>query len=172
MDTGWQRLGSTIDRIQSAYKISATKARLRLIEACAAGEVRARWFGEHYGRKPAIPRNDWIGADIDLTTERVIKANSESMGLVEFAIADLKDWLGAGDLVMPSPSARETAEEACLRFIRESQADKLKSRGKLFEAAKTHIRDLTKKEFDRAWQKTPDDLKRPAGRPPRTNTPQ
>jgi hypothetical protein len=71
---------------------------MALIEACAQGRIRALWLGYYDPPCPLIPKMDWIGADIDLNNDRVIKANGECMAYVGFSRDDLEGWLASSDL--------------------------------------------------------------------------
>jgi hypothetical protein len=94
----WERLRPTIERIVMYRRCTVAAAQMALIEACAQGRIRALWLGYYDSPCPLIPKMDWIGADIDLHNDRVIKANGERMAYVGFSRDDLEGWLVSSDL--------------------------------------------------------------------------
>src|SRR5215831_13261410 len=77
-EEAWERLRPTIERIVMKRRCTVAEAQMALIEACAQGRIRALWLGYYDPPCPLIPKMDWIGADIDLNNDRVIKANGSA----------------------------------------------------------------------------------------------
>jgi hypothetical protein len=86
----WLLLRPTIERIAAVQRCTVAEAQLRLIDACASGKIRARWLGYYEQTCPPIPKTDWIGADIDLDSDRIVKADGNRMAYVGFSRDDLE----------------------------------------------------------------------------------
>jgi hypothetical protein len=95
----WLSLDRTVDFVQTVTGSSLGPACQTLISICESGDVHARWtdyFGDHgITRCPPIHKRDWIGADIDWSTFRVVKADGARMAGVDFRVNDLHAWADA-----------------------------------------------------------------------------
>jgi hypothetical protein len=89
----WIDLIKAIERVYTARNGTFTGSRMAFIQACADGLIATRWRGHHLGLKPSIPRQDWIGAEIDVKAGRVLKADGNGMIFVDVNERDLTAWL-------------------------------------------------------------------------------
>jgi hypothetical protein len=125
----WISLAVTIDRIMAALKCAVAAAQNVLISACAAGEIRSRHGAHHERQCPPLHKSDWIGADIELANDRVVKAlgnhpiiKAERVGMkgVEFSEADLDAWIAGESTAQPAGSRdRHLTAMSARNFVRD-----------------------------------------------------
>jgi hypothetical protein len=125
----WIPLVVTIDRIMAALKCAVAAAQNALISACAAGEIRSRHGAHHERQCPPLHKSDWIGADIELANDRVVKAlgnhpiiKAERVGMkgVEFSEADLDAWIVGESTAQPAGSrVRRLTPRSARDFVAE-----------------------------------------------------
>jgi hypothetical protein len=75
--------------------ISLSAAKLKIIEACHAGLIEARWRGHYSNQSPLIPRHEWSGADIDVPGQVLILGDGERRALVDLNNGDFETWFNA-----------------------------------------------------------------------------
>jgi hypothetical protein len=125
----WTSLAVTIDRIMAALTCAVAAAQNALISACAAGEIRSRHGAHHERQCPPLHKSDWIGADIELANDRVVRAlgnhpyvKAERVGMkgVEFSEADLDAWISGESAAQPPGSrARRFTPRSARDFVSE-----------------------------------------------------
>jgi hypothetical protein len=173
----WTPLPKATDRVLARTGLSGAAANMCLVEAFAAGLMRTRWEafvgdrGAGAGSRPAIERRAWAGGYIS-EADLMISADGTCRRGITVDEADLSAWLETlqyGPTTMPiNNGRRETAEEACLSYIKACLAERPRpAREQLKARAHDAIRDLSAKEFNRAWASVPKEMKKPIGRPPK-----
>jgi hypothetical protein len=88
----WVSLERAVATVHAAIGGSPGPVYQALVSICAEGLVRARWTRHYSGAAPAIPKRDWIGADIDWANYRIVKADGAGMAGVDFSEDDLRAW--------------------------------------------------------------------------------
>jgi hypothetical protein len=94
----WVSLERTLDFIKTVTGSSQGPACQTLISICESGEVRARWTDYYEKTLPAIHKRAWIGAHIDWTDFRVVKADGARMAGVDFSADDLNTWAASREI--------------------------------------------------------------------------
>jgi hypothetical protein len=125
----WISLVDTIERIRTGFKCTVAAAQKALISACEAGDIRSR-HGAHFEKQsPPLSKSDWTGADIELASDRVVKAlgnhavvRAERVGMkgVEFSENDLNAWVVGEAAAQPAGSgARHLTARSARDFVTE-----------------------------------------------------
>jgi hypothetical protein len=86
-------IADAVEEVAKHLGISIGAAKVKLIEACHAGLIRAYWRGHVSKSSPLIPRHEWVGADIDVRRQLVILASGERMVFVDVDPEDFRAWL-------------------------------------------------------------------------------
>src|SRR6185437_4058805 len=122
MSETWERLKPTIERLRTTRNCTVAEAQLALIEACSQGEIRTIWLGYYDPPCPLISKMDWIGADIDLYNDRIVKADGKRMAYVGFSRDDLEGWL---TLSAPAETPSALPQAEATRQVEKSSGDEL-----------------------------------------------
>jgi hypothetical protein len=125
----WISLADAVERIRTGFKCAVGAAQNALISASEAGDVRSR-HGAHFEKQcPPLSKSDWIGADIELANDRIVKAlgndpvvKAERVGMkgVEFSEGDLAAWIAGEAAARPAgPRARRLTSQSVRGFVTE-----------------------------------------------------
>jgi hypothetical protein len=105
--------------------VSIGAAKMKIIEACHAGDIRTCWYGYYRGGSPAIARHEWAGADIDYENEVLIPANNgQRKRGVSLNTSDYEAWrtLQTTTTVLPEPATSTARAAAQNKRTRAKQA--------------------------------------------------
>jgi hypothetical protein len=72
--------------------ISIGAAKMKIIEACHAGDIQARWRGHYLNGRPPIARQEWADADIDVDSEVLILNGGKRKALIDLDTGDYQAW--------------------------------------------------------------------------------
>jgi len=155
---------STVAFVKKVTGAALGPACQTLISICESGAVRSRWSAHHSQTWPAIPKQDWIGADIDWQGYRVRKADGRYMAGVSFSEDDLNAWAASrASVATPidlAPSEQEPVAETIRDIIR---ADPGLSKDEVYSKAKRAI-GIGRKDFDNAWREHASEQQKAGGR--------
>jgi hypothetical protein len=88
-------IGDAAEDAATHLGISIGAAKMKLIDACHAGVIRAYWKGHYSGQSPLFTRQDWEGADIDVSCNTAVLANGERRAFVEVDRDDYEAWVNS-----------------------------------------------------------------------------
>ncbi len=87
-------IGDAVEEIAERLCISIADAKIKLIEACEAGNVGAYWRGHYSQPWPPIARAEWKGADIEVASSTlVLEKSGERRATVDIDRDDYEAWL-------------------------------------------------------------------------------
>ena len=95
-------IADAVEETAVRLNVVLMEAKVRLLDACRAGIVRGYWCGHYSGQSPVFARQEWEGADIDLSCGTVILANGERRAQVGLNRSDYEPWLAS--IAAPTPA--------------------------------------------------------------------
>jgi hypothetical protein len=104
----WISISGAVKVLAERKRISLGRAKAELIEACHAGLIQNRWRGHYAGFCPQIARQQWLGADIDISANRVTLADDTPRAFVDLDTTDFEAWLAEQS---PQPKGRRFAND-------------------------------------------------------------
>jgi hypothetical protein len=162
----WLTRDAAIERLRRFLKLSVGAAEAAFDEAMSSRTIRSRSFMvllcepnlERLVFRDPLDPEAWAQRDLNTINGEV------SSDDLEFWVAQR---LASQREVAPSQAApRQTAEEAAKALIISLLAEEPRPpRPQISARAHAEIRDLSPKEFERAWAAVPKQLKKPVGRP-------